>query len=124
MNEPIDTEAVRQDHFQSPHGDCHMCDDEVPLPCGAVRLCDALDEARLEARNMRLERDHAHREVADRMAERDEARAVITRIRAALAVDARSSVRVAGALAVLSDTYLVGEKGPEIVALTAPDGAA
>jgi hypothetical protein len=45
-----------------------------------LRLCDDLDAALLEAANMRVERDHAHREVAERTVERDEARLTIRRM--------------------------------------------
>lgn len=44
----VDTAAIRAEHFQSPHGDCHKCGSLYPLPCDAWRLCDALDEARAE----------------------------------------------------------------------------
>lgn len=74
----IDTAEILAEHGPRDacdcHDDCRVCFED--RPCVVVRLCHALDEARLEARNLRIERDAAHREVADRTAERDEARTI------------------------------------------------
>lgn len=43
---PIDTDAIRRQHFEGLPGECFLCD-HGPWPCDVVRLADALDEARV-----------------------------------------------------------------------------
>ena len=72
----IDTAALRREHFQSPHGDCHKCGDLYVLPCDAWRLCDEVDRLRAEladalAQYAELERAEMAREEMREKAEYD-----------------------------------------------------
>jgi hypothetical protein len=64
----VDTAKIRE------YPGCPACAEQI------LELCDALEAARLLARNMERERDHAHRGCAELKAQRDEARLTIRRI--------------------------------------------
>jgi hypothetical protein len=88
-----DTAAIRAEHTASPHKygtDCLGCrqrDFDVPWPCLAVRLCDALDAARqfgiIASRTAGVEAERAERAEMEHQRANDNAEKLrVTRIRA------------------------------------------
>lgn len=101
---------ITVDGVQTP-GSCGTCVPRRRWPCQAARAADALEQAELDARNYRRERDAAHLEVAERTGERDRARSLAVDLEQAHAHDTELLRDVAAHRARIIDDLINGHPG-------------